>query len=1305
NGLYTMTVSNVGQGPTAGVVSVTITLPPGLRLISASGQGWTCSETTCERSDVLPVSGSYPPIQVRVGVDTNAPASLTTAAEVRGGGDLSPGNNRAVDATNIGEFVPVDFKITKTVNTPLLRPGDSAIFTVQALNNNSVILEDVTLTDSLPRGFSYVDNTSFITIRSRTPAGQVAQATQSIARASRQSASAAAATAAAAGAALGDATALVLPRDVEVPIIPEVTGNLLKYSVGTLSPGETASIRYATIVGVDAKPGPQDTQVIGSSQSPLGPRLAAVPVLVQVIVLPSSFSIGQIAVGRVFEDLDDDGEVDRGEPGLKGVRVLLPSGESAITDKNGLYNLPAMANRSTAIAIDPSTLPPGYRARRTGPSDGLVRLQRTPLNTGALLRQNFPVVREAGAPPVAPAAPPAAAPVSAPVPPAETPRPDATAPAPIATVRIQTASAALAAGGLARTVITVSAADATGQPAAGLVRLETSAGQLLSAAPSDVWQGRPGVARPAAQRDPCATTETGAETPEAFLATTLEMVDGQAAVCLISGLNPGVAILRATAVGAVGAVPLLGAEASERVRFDAVDRPAMIVAIGELSFGYEVGANETVSEAGVQTHGQFFYQDSVLGGSQLTVAMNSVGPVNGGLGGRLFQLDPTARTYPVFGDSSTRQELAQSNSKVYARFDRGRSHVMFGDLRGDTARQGRAGLADVSRTVTGLRAHYEPTDAQSYTAVVSRPDTVFRRDVFTLQQNGAMRLTRAPIVLGSETLTLEVRDRRSPEEVVRREVLVRSVDYLLDPLTGVIYFRRPLDLFDDALNLTNLVAAYEHLVVGLESTAYVGRARGQVGGFDLSGSVFSQEVGGSAYVIGGAEIARALPNGGRFLAEMAQNHGASGAAADWRAAAGPMRTDSAWRIGVEQPFENGRTKVSGQFQRVGEFFQNPFGSPTLGGTQFVAAGFETTNAKGGTLRAAMKNETNASALVDNSRTTLGGKWSQRVGERVILGAGLDHRSLNDERARREIRSNLVTLQGEWKPTARVSAMARREQNLGDADPTYPDQTVLTGSYLLSAASKLFVTQRLSDRPIVPISGVAGAELLSPLSTRETAIGIQSSVSSHTDVTSRMQLDRGLNGTDAFALVGTRTRIPVRKGFGVDWGFDHAQRVQGTGRNYTSGSVGMAYMPDDRLRGSISYELRSRETVGHAFAAGFAGRLGPGMTALVNYRFADVGSGSVLDRDTQAMAALAWRPETSDRYGLLFSWNSGERSPGLLREPTAAKVGRLSTDGYFAPGKGLELHSRLALINSSGGAITETTTAYLYQGRLQQRVHR
>jgi len=182
-------------------------------------------------------------------------------------------------------------------------------------------------------------------------------------------------------------------------------------------------------------------------------------------------------------------------------------------------------------------------------------------------------------------------------------------------------------------------------------------------------------------------------------------------------------------------------------------------------------------------------------------------------------------------------------------------------------------------------------------------------------------------------------------------------------------------------------------------------------------------------------------------------------------------------------------------------------------------------------------------------------------------------------------------------------------------------------------------------------------------------------------------------------------VPVRGGFGIDWGFDRAQRLQGTGSDYTGGTVGLAYMPSDRLRGSVQYELRQREDTGHVLAAGLAGRLAPGVTALANYRMADDGTASGLTNDRQAMGAIAWRPEASDRFGLLLSYNYGDRGAALAQEAASARVGRLSTDGYLAPGRGLELHSRLAMIRSEGGAFAQLSTAYLYQGRVQQRLLR
>jgi len=72
--LYTLAVTNIGQGPTTGVVTVSDTLPAGLTATAISGPGWSCILTTltCTRSDVLAGGASYPAITVTVSVADNA---------------------------------------------------------------------------------------------------------------------------------------------------------------------------------------------------------------------------------------------------------------------------------------------------------------------------------------------------------------------------------------------------------------------------------------------------------------------------------------------------------------------------------------------------------------------------------------------------------------------------------------------------------------------------------------------------------------------------------------------------------------------------------------------------------------------------------------------------------------------------------------------------------------------------------------------------------------------------------------------------------------------------------------------------------------------------------------------------------------------------------------------------------------------------------------------------------------------------------------------------------------------------------
>jgi peptidoglycan/xylan/chitin deacetylase (PgdA/CDA1 family) len=88
SGTLTLTVRNVSRRATDGSpVTVTNDLPAGLVARSASGPGWSCTGTTCTRTDVLAPQRSYPPITIVVDVAGAAPPTVTNAPTLTAHGD------------------------------------------------------------------------------------------------------------------------------------------------------------------------------------------------------------------------------------------------------------------------------------------------------------------------------------------------------------------------------------------------------------------------------------------------------------------------------------------------------------------------------------------------------------------------------------------------------------------------------------------------------------------------------------------------------------------------------------------------------------------------------------------------------------------------------------------------------------------------------------------------------------------------------------------------------------------------------------------------------------------------------------------------------------------------------------------------------------------------------------------------------------------------------------------------------------------------------------------------------------------
>jgi uncharacterized repeat protein (TIGR01451 family) len=157
-GAYTITVSNVGAGPTSGAVTVEDTVPTGLTATTMAGDGWTCEvgvgSPNCTRSDVLAAGASYPAITLTVNVAANAPSSVTNVVTVSGGGEVNTGNDTYNDPTSISAAPDMTVALSDCGCFSL---GGRGTYTITATNvGQAASSGTVTVVDTLPSGLSAI---------------------------------------------------------------------------------------------------------------------------------------------------------------------------------------------------------------------------------------------------------------------------------------------------------------------------------------------------------------------------------------------------------------------------------------------------------------------------------------------------------------------------------------------------------------------------------------------------------------------------------------------------------------------------------------------------------------------------------------------------------------------------------------------------------------------------------------------------------------------------------------------------------------------------------------------------------------------------------------------------------------------------------------------------------------------------------------------------------------------------------------------------------------------------------------------
>lgn len=241
-------------------------------------------------------------------------------------------------------------------------------------------------------------------------------------------------------------------------------------------------------------------------------------------------------------------------------------------------------------------------------------------------------------------------------------------------------------------------------------------------------------------------------------------------------------------------------------------RDWILVGLAEGTLGYNAvsGNMETLSAADAAKHlyddGRvaFFAKGKVKGKWLLTLAYDTDRDKAAGKG--LHRIIDPDTYYTLYGDAMDQGYDAASTRKLYVKLERDQFYALFGDY--DTTLTVTE-LSRYDRTFNGVKSELQ-TDRYSMNVFATDSGQLFIKDEIRGDgTSGLYHLSHSSIVLNSEKIRVETRDRFKSEVIVETRDLQRHLDYNIDYDSGTLYFKRPVYSKDAEFNPVFIVADYE----------------------------------------------------------------------------------------------------------------------------------------------------------------------------------------------------------------------------------------------------------------------------------------------------------------------------------------------------------------------------------------------------------------------------------------------------------------------------------------------------------------
>jgi uncharacterized repeat protein (TIGR01451 family) len=666
-------------------------------------------------------------------------------------------------------------------------------------------------------------------------------------------------------------------------------------------------------------------------------------------------------------------------------------------------------------------------------------------------------------------------------------------------------------------------------------------------------------------------------------------------------------------------------------------REWILVGLAEGTAGYNIASGNMES---LEDHEQQddFYRDSrvaffakgkIKGSWLLTMAYDS----DKARQESLFQTINPDSYYTLYGDSTTQQYEAASARKLYLKIERGQFYALFGDFdSGLTVTE----LSRYSRSFNGFKSEFKGSRGGWNVFAADSHQSFVKDEIPGDGTSGLYRLTRSNIVLNSEKIVIETRDRFHSEIVLTSRILSRYIDYNIDYELGTIYFKEPVTTRDGTFNPNIIVIDYEAADSSDNTMTYGGRATVKPFGdpLELGASLVHEGTTGATGNLYGVdttvkidprttlkgEYATSKVNGifndrqgDAWLAELSHQGSALNTRAYYR------EQEPGFGLGQQPASEGGmrKTGIDSSYQMTPQV--------TISGA--VARQTNLTTGDEGDLaegNIAYKDKTfNLSTGLRQAIDHVGsGDRNESI--QALFGAG-------------------------WQANSRLAFHLNREQSLGSSDGAadYPTRTILGADYRLTEAVTLFGEQEWTKGASEESEG--------------SRLGLKTTPWSGAQANSSVEQQINEAGTRVFANLGLKQTWQLSKHFSLDAGLDRSQTLHhpgnirvnpaaspasGSDSDYTAVSVGANWM-EEKWSWFNRAEYRTSESEdkwgGSVGAMGEVSK-GVGLSANLQFFLTDSSTGAQ-STNSDVRFGLAWRPANSrwivlDRLELLNDRQTG-----------------------------------------------------------------